>query len=71
MEQDELMTIEKVTDPGYAEVVRVALQAAGIRCELDGEHQAGFTGTFEIGIMVRAKDADRALKIIESVEGKP
>ena len=66
MEPQDLVTIYRTTDPGEAEVIRVALEEDGIRCEVDGSHQGGFTGTLEMGLLVRAIDADRARKIIES-----
>lgn len=68
MDSDDLVTIFSLTDATKAEVIRVALQAEGIRCEVGGEGQAGFTGLWEIDILVRAEDADRATKIIESHE---
>ena len=65
MNQNELVTVYTVTDPNRGEIIKVALHAEGISCELGGEGQAGFTGIWEIDVMVRAEDADRARKIIE------
>jgi hypothetical protein len=66
MEQDDLVSVFTLNDPGKADIIKNALEAEGIRCELGGEHQAGFTGLFEIDVLVREADADRALKLIES-----
>lgn len=68
MDPDELVKIYTVTDPNQAEIIKVALESEGIRCELGGTAQGGFTGIWDIDITVRAQDADRALKIIQSRE---
>ena len=68
MDSDDLVRVYTVTDANQAEIIKGALQAEGIRCEIGGERQAGFTGIWEIEILVRAEDADRATKIIESHE---
>ena len=65
MDQNELVTVYTLTDPNRGEIIKGALHAEGIACELGGEGQAGFTGLWEIEVMVRADDADRAKKIIE------
>jgi hypothetical protein len=41
------------------------LHDAGIKCELDGDSQGGFTEIVETKLLVRAEDADRALQLIE------
>ena len=66
MEADDLVTVYTLNDPNKAEIIKHALMAEGIRCELEGEHQAGFTGMFEIEVVVKAVEADRARGIIES-----
>ncbi len=66
MEANDLISIYMVNDPNKAEIIKNALQSEGIQCQLGGEHQAGFTGMFEIDVLVRAVDADRAREIIES-----
>ncbi len=71
MNADELVTIYTLTDPGQADIVKAALESDGIRCELGGDGQAGFTGLWEIDVLVRATDADQARKIIQSHEQNP
>ena len=66
MDFNDPVTVYTVRDPASAEIIRIALHDAGIACEIDGEYQAGFTGAIDIGIIVKAEDADRALKLIES-----
>lgn len=70
MEPLDSVTVYKVTDPNRAEIIKSALASEGIHCDLGGENQAGFTGLWEIEVMVRAIDADRAKKIIESHESR-
>lgn len=66
MDAEDLVSVYTVNDPNKAEIIKNVLVTEGIRCELDGERQAGFTGLFEINLMVRKADAERALEIIES-----
>ena len=65
MEAAEPVTVYTVNNPYEAEVVKAVLQGEGISCQLDGEGQAGLSDILEIGVLVRARDADRAQKIIE------
>jgi Putative prokaryotic signal transducing protein len=62
MEEQEPVSVYTVKSPAEAEIVRSALQALGIPCTIGGEIQGGFTGTFEIDILVPAEDADLARK---------
>jgi len=70
MEADEPVTIYTVNNPYEAEIIKMALQGEGISCQLDGEGQAGLSDILEIGVLVPARDADRAQKIIEQNEAK-
>jgi hypothetical protein len=65
MEAQDLVTVYTVSNPIEAEAVRNLLHAEGIACEIGGEAQGGFAGVLEIGILVRAIDADRARHLIE------
>lgn len=60
-----LTTLMGVYDPVEAELVRNTLKDHGIACSLEGEHQAGFTGTLQIGVLVREGDVDAAKKVIQ------
>jgi hypothetical protein len=66
----ELVTIYTLKDPYKAEVIKNALTGEGIPCELDGERQAGLSEVLDIGILVRAQDADRARGLIEQHDRK-
>jgi hypothetical protein len=70
MEADEPVTVYTVKNPYEAEVIKMALQGEGISCQLDGEGQAGLSDILEIGILVPARDADRAQNIIEQNDAK-
>ena len=66
MEHEELVTVYTLKNPTQAEIIRNALENEGILCHLDGESQAGLTGIFDIDVMVKTEDADRARALIET-----
>jgi DNA-binding GntR family transcriptional regulator len=68
MEADDPVTVYTLNDPCQAEIIKGALRHEGISCELDGERQAGLSDILEIGVLVRARDADRARKLIRRHE---
>lgn len=61
-----LVTAYSVNDLMQAELIKITLLDNGIRCEIDGEHQGGFTGALKIGILVRESDVAEAIKLIET-----
>ena len=73
MRPDELVTIETVSNPVEAQIIRNALNAEGIACQIGNQNQAAFAGlgALEIEILVRAEDADRARKILREEEHHP
>jgi hypothetical protein len=68
MNQDanEVEVVYITNDVYEAEILRNELHGAGIKCELDGMSQGGFTELVETKLLVRAWDADRARRIIEA-----
>jgi hypothetical protein len=62
---NEVEVVYKTHDIYEAEILRNELHEAGIKCELDGESQGGFTEIVETKLLVRAWDADRARRVIE------
>lgn len=68
MEADDPVTVYTLSDPYEAEIIRTVLRGEGISCELDGERQAGLAEILEIGVLVRARDADQARKLIQHHE---
>jgi hypothetical protein len=68
MEPQDPIEVYSVTDPTLAELIRNALREEGIVCEISGEGQGGFSGVFEMQILTRAADADRARRICTALE---
>lgn len=64
---NELVSVYSTNNAGEAEILRAALHGEGIKCEIDGENQAGLAGiiSMEIRLLVRAEDFDRARKYLE------
>lgn len=65
MDANEVEVVYTTNDLYEAEIIRNELHDAGIKCELDGESQGGFTEIVETKLLVRAKDAGRARRLIE------
>lgn len=70
MDADELLSVYSTNDANEAEILRAALHAEGIKCEIDGESQGGFTGLgiMKIRLLVRAEDFDRAKSYLDKHE---
>ncbi|MBI1312576.1 hypothetical protein GC176_14885 [bacterium] len=64
----DLVEVYTVTDPNLAEIIKASLQRDGIACWIEGENQAGLAGVLSISILTRARDADRARRIVKSYE---
>ncbi len=64
----ELVRLLRTRDPNRAEIIKNALEAAGIACNLDGENQAGLTGILEIDVIVRQDQKDQAQALLAAIE---
>lgn len=64
MNMNDPVMVYTLDDPLEAEVVKNALRSQGIPCELDGQRQAALSHVLQIGVLVRAQDADRARRLI-------
>lgn len=64
----QLVEVYSVNDPNLAEIIKATLQRDGISCWIEGENQAGLAGVLSITLLTRAKDADRATRIIKSFD---
>jgi hypothetical protein len=64
MDANEVEVVYTTNDTYEAEIIRNQLHDVGIKCELDGASQGGFTEIVETKLLVRAGDADRARKLI-------
>src|SRR6476646_1247096 len=67
MDLADLVPVCSVNHPTEAEIIRSALESAGIPCQIGGESQAGLAGVLEIDVLMRASDADRARKHLRSL----
>jgi hypothetical protein len=67
MKSDEPVEVYSTLDASDAEILRIALHDEGIKCEIVGENQGGFTGVgiTPVRLYVRAEDFDRARSYIE------
>ncbi len=70
MEYNDLESVYLLADPSQAEIIKNYLEGERIRCFIDGEQAATATGmaAFQVHVMVRAADADRARRLIEEHE---
>ena len=60
-----LTTLIKLTDGNLAEILKLALADEEIECVIEGEHQAGLTGVFQIRVLVPQKDLSHAEQILQ------
>ena len=65
MDAQEPVTVFESLNSAEAEIIRGMLDAEGIRSQVTGAEQGGFTGVIpEVTLVVRAEDADRARELI-------
>jgi len=62
----QLVVFSTLTDPNLAQIMRIALENAGIPCEVDGSFQAGFTGVLAIRLLVPADHVFRARAVLDA-----
>jgi putative signal transducing protein len=67
VDADEPIEVYSTNNANEAELIRSAIAAEGIPCQVTGENQAGLAGitAWPISIMVRTSDYDRARAFIE------
>lgn len=70
MSEIRLVPIYSTTNLARAEVIRASLEADGIRCEIENEHQAGMTGVFEVRLFVTDSDEAAARRFITEHENQ-
>lgn len=68
MDPQELVPIATYRETTQAEIVRNALEAEGIRCEVEGPHQGALPGALSVRLFVQVADADKARRFIEEHE---
>jgi len=60
IDAQDLVPVFTTTNRTEADIIRNALRADGIACEVGERNQGGLTGIGDIHVLVRAIDADRA-----------
>ncbi len=68
MSEDSLVPIYTTRNIAKAEVIKVALEGEGIRCEIENEHQAGLTGVTKVRLFVLERNKDAAVEFIDAHE---
>ena len=66
MNENEPVVIHTTNNLAEAEILKSALESEGIKCGLEGENQGGFAGVFDIKVVVRAWDEERARTVLAS-----
>ena len=64
----EFVTVHTAYDEAEAEIVKLALEAAGVNCVLENAHQAGLTGILAVKVQVKSEDEQRARQLLENRE---
>ena len=64
---ESLETVYSTTNVMEAEFIKMTLEGEGIRCMLENELQAGYTGIFEVKVDVMSSNVERARQIIEEI----
>lgn len=64
---ESLETVYSTTNVMEAEFIKMTLEGEGIRCLLENENQAGYTGIFEIKVDVLSTNVYRARQIIDEI----
>ncbi|NIP86234.1 MAG: universal stress protein, partial [Planctomycetales bacterium] len=62
----ELVVFSTLTNPNVAQIMRIALENAGIPCQVDGSFQAGLTGILGIRLLVPADHLFRARAVLDA-----
>ena len=70
MDDQDLVCLCTVQSPTEAEIIRAALQGAGIACQLGGEGQAGLVGFMAIEVLTRASETKKARKLLRQVRAE-
>ena len=64
MDANEPVVIYTTNNLAEAEIIENMLEGEGIKCELGGENQGSFAGLFDVRVLVRAWDEERARQML-------
>lgn len=67
MDDQDLVSVFTVQSPTEAEIIRAALQSAGIACQIGGARQAGLSGMLQIDVLTHVSDTKKARKLLRQV----
>jgi Putative prokaryotic signal transducing protein len=67
MDDQDLVSVCTVKNLAEAEIIRGALQSAGIACQIGGMTQAGLAGVLEIDVLTHVSDVKKARKLLRDV----
>jgi hypothetical protein len=67
MESEDLVSLCSVQSAPEAEMIRGALEAVDIPCQIGGEGQGGFAGVLAIDVLVHASDLSAARKYLRKL----
>ena len=63
----DFVRVYTTSNPNEAEIIKNALEAAGIECFTEGEQQGGFSGVFDINLVVPQDQDEAARKVLSEV----
>src|SRR5262249_52930167 len=64
VDPDEIVTIYRTGNAALASILADALNDEGIQARIDSPNQAALPGVIDSNVLIKAKDVDRAIKII-------
>jgi hypothetical protein len=64
VDANEPVVLCTTTNPTEAEFLKNLLEGEGVKCQLEGENQGSFAGLFDVRVLVRAWDEDRARQVL-------
>ena len=70
-EPDNLVTVFRTTDQFTASMIQGELEQEGIECRLGGTTQAYLPCVGAIEVLVRRRDVDRALPVLQAFQKNP
>jgi hypothetical protein len=70
MKEDDSASVYTVNGLGEANIFKTSLRGEGTDSTLNGRGKAKLWDTLEIGVLVRARDPDRAQRIVQRSEAR-
>ncbi len=64
----ELVTVYRSRNPLEVQMIQTALESAGLTCHVEGDHQGGYSGVFDIQLVVRSSDEAVARDLLKEFQ---